>query len=180
MPKIEFRFDLAAILLASVLTGSEYPRQVPAVCQAASLATEEKRLQPTAAGRRFARRRPWRQERLGRPATGGGCARERHLFARAAELAAAAITDTASEGPGREPGPSTPNRGNDMPILGLARRLLLAGSALVLLSAAADAQVRYIASTGKDANNCASPATPCRTLPRGITTTPAGGELRIL
>jgi hypothetical protein len=67
-----------------------------------------------------------------------------------------------------------------MPTLQLARRLLMAGSALFLLSAAADAQVRYIASTGKNANNCASPATPCRTLSRGIATTPAGGELRIL
>jgi hypothetical protein len=67
-----------------------------------------------------------------------------------------------------------------MPLLRSAARLLTAGTALVLLSAAADAQVRYIASTGKDANNCASPATPCRTLPRGIATTSTGGELRIL
>lgn len=67
-----------------------------------------------------------------------------------------------------------------MSTLNIARRLLLAGSALFLHFAAADAQVRYIASTGKDANNCASPATPCRTLSRGIGTTPANGELRIL
>jgi hypothetical protein len=61
------------------------------------------------------------------------------------------------------------------------RRLLVAGSALFLASTAAQAQIRYIASTGNDSgNNCASAKTPCRTLPRGIAATPAGGELRIL
>ena len=39
--------------------------------------------------------------------------------------------------------------------------------------------VRYIASTGSDANNC-SRATPCLTLQRGIDRTPAGSELIIL
>lgn len=57
----------------------------------------------------------------------------------------------------------------------------MAGSALVLLSAAAGAQVRYVAATGKDAsNNCQSAAAPCRTLQRGINLTPVGSELRIL
>jgi hypothetical protein len=67
-----------------------------------------------------------------------------------------------------------------MPLLHSAGRLLLAGSALLLVSTAAQAQVRYIASTGNNNNNCASAATPCRTLQKGINTTPAGGELRIL
>jgi hypothetical protein len=68
-----------------------------------------------------------------------------------------------------------------MPLLQSAARLLIAGSALALLSAAAEAQVRYVAVTGKDgSNNCQSAATPCRTLQRGINLTPAGGELRVL
>jgi hypothetical protein len=67
-----------------------------------------------------------------------------------------------------------------MSLLLSARRLLLAGAAFVLLAAAADAQVRYIASTGNDGNNCQSAAKPCRTLQKGINATPAGGELRIL
>ena len=68
-----------------------------------------------------------------------------------------------------------------MPLLRSAARLLTAGSAFVLLSAAAEAQVRYIAATGKDSsNNCQSAATPCRSLAHGVAATPAGGELRIL
>jgi len=68
-----------------------------------------------------------------------------------------------------------------MTILQLAARLLLTASAFVLLSAAAEAQVRYIAVVGNDgSNNCQSAATPCRSLAYGIAATPAGGELRIL
>jgi hypothetical protein len=68
-----------------------------------------------------------------------------------------------------------------MSLLQYARRLLVTGSALVLLSSAADAQVRYIASTGNDSgNNCQGANAPCRTLQRGIVSTPVGGELRIL
>jgi hypothetical protein len=62
---------------------------------------------------------------------------------------------------------------------GWAARLLLAGG-LFLLSAAAQAQIRYIASTGNDGHACTSAAAPCRTLQRGINAVPAGGEVRIL
>ena len=59
-------------------------------------------------------------------------------------------------------------------------RLLFAGS-LILLSSAAEAQlVRYVASTGNDANPCTSPSAPCRTLQRGINSAPAGGEVKLL
>jgi hypothetical protein len=72
-------------------------------------------------------------------------------------------------------------KGNDMPRLRFARPLFLASSALVLLTAAAEAQVRYVAATGKDgSNNCQNAAAPCRSLQRGINATPAGGELRVL
>jgi hypothetical protein len=67
-----------------------------------------------------------------------------------------------------------------MPLSRLAGRLLVAGSALFLASTAAQAQIRYIASTGDDARNCATAATACRSLQRGIRFTPDGGELRIL
>ena len=58
--------------------------------------------------------------------------------------------------------------------------LLFAGG-LLLLSSAAQAQlVRYVASTGNDANPCTSPAAPCRTLQRGINSAPSGGEVKLL
>jgi hypothetical protein len=57
--------------------------------------------------------------------------------------------------------------------------LLFAGG--LLSSSAAQAQlVRYVASNGNDANPCTSPAAPCRTLQRGITFAPAGGEVKLL
>ena len=61
-----------------------------------------------------------------------------------------------------------------------AGRLFLAGCALFVLCAAAEAQIRYVASTGNDAFNCAGPAFACRTLQRGVAATPTNGELRIL
>jgi hypothetical protein len=68
-----------------------------------------------------------------------------------------------------------------MPLLRSEARLLVAGSVLCLLAAAAEAQVRYVAATGSDnSNSCQSAATPCRSLQRGIDLTPAGGELRVL
>jgi hypothetical protein len=68
-----------------------------------------------------------------------------------------------------------------MAICRSAARLLIAGSALCLLAAAAEAQVRYVAATGSDSSNdCKNAATPCRSLQRGINFTPAGGELRVL
>ena len=58
--------------------------------------------------------------------------------------------------------------------------LLLAGG-LLLSSSAAQAQlVRYVSATGNDANPCTSPAEPCRTLQRGITFAPTGGEVKLL
>ena len=67
-----------------------------------------------------------------------------------------------------------------MPLLRSAARLLLAGAAFSLISAAAEAQIRYISAGGKNVNDCETPATACRNLQRGIDVTPAGGELRIL
>lgn len=46
-------------------------------------------------------------------------------------------------------------------------------------SASANGLVRYVSTTGNNANNCLL-ATPCRILQRGLNLTPAGGELRIL
>ena len=53
--------------------------------------------------------------------------------------------------------------------------------AVVLHSTAARAadNTRYVSITGSNANNCTL-AAPCRSLQRGINTTPTGGELRIL
>lgn len=57
--------------------------------------------------------------------------------------------------------------------------LLFAGG--LLLSSAAQAQlVRYVSATGNDANPCITPAAPCRTLQRGITFAPTGGEVKLL
>jgi hypothetical protein len=59
--------------------------------------------------------------------------------------------------------------------------LTLAACATLVFSAAAHAadNVRYVSSTGDNANACTL-AAPCRTLQRGINKTPAGGELRVL
>jgi hypothetical protein len=43
----------------------------------------------------------------------------------------------------------------------------------------AEAEIRYVAETGRDANPCTQTA-PCKTLQRGIDVTPDGGELRVL
>jgi hypothetical protein len=66
------------------------------------------------------------------------------------------------------------------PILPSAGRLILAGATLLALSAAAEAHIRYISATGKNANDCKTPRTACRNLQKGIDVTPMGGELRIL
>ena len=58
-------------------------------------------------------------------------------------------------------------------------RLALACSAVLTFSAAVEAQNRFIASNGNDANSC-SRALPCRTLQRGVTAVPPGGEVQIL
>ena len=56
----------------------------------------------------------------------------------------------------------------------------LAGCAILVLCATAQAQVvRFVSSGGNDANNCMR-ATPCLTLQRGIDRTPPNGELQIL
>jgi hypothetical protein len=60
---------------------------------------------------------------------------------------------------------------------------LLALAVCVTVACSATAQAvdntRYISITGNDANDCTL-AAPCRNLPRGKNSTPAGGELRIL
>ena len=58
-------------------------------------------------------------------------------------------------------------------------RIALACSAVLTFSAAADAQNRFISALGNDANSC-SRALPCRTLQRGVTAVPPGGEVQIL
>jgi hypothetical protein len=60
-----------------------------------------------------------------------------------------------------------------------ASRLLLAGG-LLLVCSAAEAQVRYVAWNGNDANPCTSTAMACRTLQRGINSAPSGGEVKLL
>jgi hypothetical protein len=56
---------------------------------------------------------------------------------------------------------------------------LAATGGLLLLTAAQAQNTRFISSAGDDANLCTREAS-CRTLQRGITRTPAGGELQIL
>ena len=57
---------------------------------------------------------------------------------------------------------------------------LLAVSAMLMLSAEAQAAAaRFVASNGNDASACTR-AAPCRTLPRGVRVTPIGAELQIL
>lgn len=59
--------------------------------------------------------------------------------------------------------------------------LTLVACATAAYSSAAQAvdNTRYISITGNDASDCTL-AAPCRNLPRGKNSTPAGGELRIL
>jgi len=58
--------------------------------------------------------------------------------------------------------------------------LAVTGATVALISTAQAADtVRYVSIDGSNANNCKQ-AAPCRTLQRGINTTPVGGELRIL
>jgi hypothetical protein len=67
-------------------------------------------------------------------------------------------------------------------MLRLIVRVALAYCALATLSAAAHAQgaIRFVATTGSDANNCTR-AKPCRTLQRGVAAlTSLGGEVQIL
>ena len=62
----------------------------------------------------------------------------------------------------------------------ILKLVALAACATAVSSAAhAVDNTRYISITGNDANACTL-AAPCRFLPRGISITPAGGELRIL
>jgi hypothetical protein len=56
---------------------------------------------------------------------------------------------------------------------------LVIGAALISSAAHAADNTRYVSVTGSNANACTL-AAPCRTLQRGITVTPAGGELQIL
>jgi hypothetical protein len=51
--------------------------------------------------------------------------------------------------------------------------------AAVVFAVPAQADTRYISTTGKNTNPCTL-AQPCKTLQRGVAMTPAGGELRIL
>ena len=61
-----------------------------------------------------------------------------------------------------------------------ATAAVLAVSAMLLLSAEAQAAAaRFVASNGNDASACTR-AAPCRTLPRGVRVTPIGAELQIL
>jgi len=57
--------------------------------------------------------------------------------------------------------------------------LAAAACAAAALPTAAQATVRYVSTTGNNANPCTL-AQPCRSLQRGINRTPEGGELRIL
>ena len=56
---------------------------------------------------------------------------------------------------------------------------LALGPAIACSVAQAADNIRYISVTGKNANSCTF-AEPCRSLQRGINTTPTGGDLRIL
>lgn len=58
-------------------------------------------------------------------------------------------------------------------------RMALVGAAILFLSSAASAEIRYVAASGKDANPCTLTA-PCKTLQRGVNVTPGDGELRVL
>jgi hypothetical protein len=65
-----------------------------------------------------------------------------------------------------------------MSIQRFASTIAIAATVLCSAAQAAD-DTRYISRTGDNVNACTL-AKPCRTLQRGISTTPAGGELRIL
>jgi hypothetical protein len=59
--------------------------------------------------------------------------------------------------------------------------ILGAALALALHAAPAAAQVlTFVSATGSDANPCTVQANPCKTLPRAIQATAAGGEIRLL
>src|SRR4051812_44970447 len=58
-------------------------------------------------------------------------------------------------------------------------RSALVTAAILFLSTAAGAEIRYVAATGKDANPCTLTA-PCKTLQRGVDVTSGGGELHVL
>src|SRR3954462_14410423 len=67
-----------------------------------------------------------------------------------------------------------------MTVLRNTGRITSALAVLLVISATAQAAVtRFISFTGNDANTCAR-TTPCRTLQRGVDSTPEGGELKIL
>lgn len=61
----------------------------------------------------------------------------------------------------------------------LSIRLILGCSGILMLAGLAEAQNRFISALGNDANSC-SRALPCRTLQRGVTAVPPGGEVQIL
>ena len=60
-----------------------------------------------------------------------------------------------------------------------AARLAVACCMMLFVSAGAQAQFRFVAANGSDANPC-SRTKPCRTLQAGINATPPGGEVQIL
>ena len=62
-----------------------------------------------------------------------------------------------------------------------ALRIALSLCAMLMLSLAAQAQglVRYVSSSGSDANPCTR-TLPCRTLQAGVNAAPAGGEVQVL
>jgi hypothetical protein len=64
-----------------------------------------------------------------------------------------------------------------------AIRLVLGFGAILAVAASAKAQtshLRFVASTGSDANSCLTAATACRTLQQAVDLVTAGGEVRVL
>ncbi|MDQ3805094.1 MAG: right-handed parallel beta-helix repeat-containing protein [Acidobacteriota bacterium] len=68
-----------------------------------------------------------------------------------------------------------------MKVVCLASRLVLLCLAVSALHSVAQAQfiIRFVASTGNDANPCTRPA-PCRSMQRGVDATPDGSELQVI
>jgi len=64
-------------------------------------------------------------------------------------------------------------------VFGPSRQSLALLVACMSFPSMAEAEIRYVAATGRDANPCTQTA-PCKTLQRGIDVTPGGGELRVL
>src|SRR5688572_21662357 len=64
----------------------------------------------------------------------------------------------------------------------LSARLALACGALIALTGVVHgaASNRFVSTTGNDANPCTTPATACRTLQRGIDSSPTGSVLTVL